>query len=69
MAAMSNAPAPPSSRRLPDLARLACGDKAALAAALAEHEARTGSVSVGADTQGGGGDSAWLRAARMAGLR
>ena len=40
MAAMSKAPAPPASRRLPDLARLADGDKAALAAALAELERR-----------------------------
>jgi acetyl-CoA carboxylase biotin carboxylase subunit len=44
-------------------------EQAALAAALAEHEARTGSVPVVADPSGGGGDSAWLRAARMAGLR
>ncbi len=40
MAAMSKAPAPPASRRLPDLASLTDGGKAALAAALAELERR-----------------------------
>ena len=44
-------------------------EQAALAATLAEHEARTGAVPVLADPAAGGGASAWLRAARIAGLR
>jgi acetyl-CoA carboxylase biotin carboxylase subunit len=44
-------------------------EQAALAAALAEHEAREGSVPVTAQPGDATGDSPWLRAARLAGLR
>jgi acetyl-CoA carboxylase biotin carboxylase subunit len=44
-------------------------ERSAVAAALAEHAAREGSVSVVPEPDGRVAESAWLRAARMAGLR
>jgi acetyl-CoA carboxylase biotin carboxylase subunit len=44
-------------------------EQTALAAALAEHEARQGAAGVVRDPEAGDGASPWLRAARLAGLR